>query len=177
MLTIEQLQQTMLEAQKLCRRSVHEVCAVDKKAVPILLELKHDLAEYLSMHPDDVTALRYMYFVRCYLLDFQGALSFLEKVCTLSQDRKDKLNLVALKELASSLKQLDLKPEELTDLLDFLDETLKESSCDHSLRHTKDWLANHIANKKQHRAIIKGLQNSGGYCDCEVLANIENIGL
>lgn len=55
-------------------------------------------------------------------------------------------------------------------LFDYLDKQLSEKDCDHSLKLSISFL-NLI--KPDHTAIIKWLEENGGYCDCEVLANVE----
>jgi hypothetical protein len=68
--------------------------------------------------------------------------------------------------------QMPLSRDELAALFDHLDETLAEG-CDHSLRFTKKFLAGHSLSEE---LIIPWLRDHGGYCDCEVLANVENAG-
>lgn len=64
---------------------------------------------------------------------------------------------------------IGLTPGELTALLDFLDERLGERGCDHSYALTRTWLADHGHGE----AVLRGLGDLGGYCDCEVLANLD----
>ncbi len=64
---------------------------------------------------------------------------------------------------------MPMSRSDLMDLLDYLDESL--SSCDHSLKHTAEFLKNHSLDSNR---IIPWLQEHGGYCDCEVLANVED---
>lgn len=57
-------------------------------------------------------------------------------------------------------------------LFDFLDERLGESSCDHTFRHTLSFLeAGHI----NPEPVLGWLQQAGGYCDCEVIMNAEDV--
>lgn len=46
-----------------------------------------------------------------------------------------------------------------------------EHGCDHTLSKTLDFLA---ARKLEPTSVISWLQEHGGYCDCEVLANVES---
>lgn len=55
-------------------------------------------------------------------------------------------------------------------LFDWLDDSLPEVGCDHSHRLTADWLQRHSKNTG---AVLDWLRESGGFCDCEVLANCE----
>jgi len=47
---------------------------------------------------------------------------------------------------------------------------MQTQPCDHTLRFTKQYLANHIFIKKQDLVIFE-MKEMGGYCDCEVLMN------
>ena len=62
-----------------------------------------------------------------------------------------------------------LTKAELDALCDFLDESLSEG-CDHSHRFTRTFLACH---KLPEDRVVSWLGENGGYCDCEVLANVE----
>lgn len=56
-------------------------------------------------------------------------------------------------------------------LFDFLDEKLEEHDCDDSLKLSKQFLeTNHITNIEE---ITNWLKENGGFCDCEVLYNVE----
>jgi hypothetical protein len=166
---IQEIKKKLIDAQKLCKRGIFDTYAVDKKAVKPLLELRAAIKEYLSQNENDIEALRAACYVECYLMNYKSGLAYLQKVAALSGERKDKQKLTALSELVDSFKTLSLSPDELVRLGDYLDEALE--SCDHSLKLTKIWLKENI-DKKRHGRIIKGLQNSGGYCDCEVLSNV-----
>jgi hypothetical protein len=56
----------------------------------------------------------------------------------------------------------------LESLFDSVNEKVKEEGCDHSLRFTKEWLA---ANEQSVENVVAWLNEHGGYCDCEVVAN------
>jgi hypothetical protein len=55
-------------------------------------------------------------------------------------------------------------------LFGLLDESLSEQDCDHSRRLTDAWLA-----QRGHaiEPMHQWLDDTGGFCDCEVLANSE----
>jgi hypothetical protein len=73
--------------------------------------------------------------------------------------------------MIANLRKLSLRPEQCASLGSLLAERLKWSPCDHTLRHTKEWiLANGAA--RHVRRIVKGLEDKGGFCDCEVLHNV-----
>ena len=59
---------------------------------------------------------------------------------------------------------------DLGELFDFLDDELGREPCDHSLSRTRSFLA---ARQLADVAILPWLGEYGGYCDCEVLANVE----
>ena len=52
-----------------------------------------------------------------------------------------------------------------------LKEQLSDGDCDHTLRHTEAFLAERGLDAA---AVVPWLRDSGGYCDCEVLANVED---
>lgn len=58
-----------------------------------------------------------------------------------------------------------------TDLFGFLDEKLSEQECDNELTLTKAWIE--VNSPENANEIIRWLQDHGGYCDCEVLMNVE----
>ena len=65
---------------------------------------------------------------------------------------------------------MPLTRAELEALFDHLDVALADG-CDHSLRLTRQFL---VARSLSEEAIIPWLGEYGGYCDCEVLANVED---
>jgi hypothetical protein len=64
---------------------------------------------------------------------------------------------------------IPMPKEVLGELFDHLDEALCES-CDHSLRFTIAYLQ---SKKLEVERVVPWLREHGGYCDCEVLANVE----
>lgn len=56
-------------------------------------------------------------------------------------------------------------------LFDALDEHLSENDCDHSLGITLSVLRDEGVENVD--AVVTWLREHGGYCDCEVLANVE----
>ena len=55
-------------------------------------------------------------------------------------------------------------------LFDYLDEQLGKRGCSHDLANTAEFLRDNNIDLDDVR---EWLHNQGGYCDCEVLANIE----
>ena len=68
---------------------------------------------------------------------------------------------------------LPISRENFIQLFDFLDNKLGEHDCDDSLKLTTEFLKD---NKIENIDEIKfWLQENGGYCDCEVLGNVEEM--
>ena len=63
-----------------------------------------------------------------------------------------------------------LDAESLDDLLDRLDAQLSDAGCDDTLRLTRPWAVDRGLDAD---AIAASLAEFGGYCDCEVLANVD----
>lgn len=55
-------------------------------------------------------------------------------------------------------------------MFDMLDVELPLQGCDHSRRITKAWL---VGRGHDVETVFAWLDTQGGYCDCEVLANVE----
>lgn len=64
---------------------------------------------------------------------------------------------------------MPLSKEHLRGLFDYLDTKL-EAGCDHTAKNTLSYLHSYSLDSDR---IIPWLQDLGGYCDCEVLANVE----
>lgn len=64
---------------------------------------------------------------------------------------------------------LTLDRPALDALLDHLDERLSEDGCDHTLRLTQAWAEKE---SRDWTPLADALREAGGYCDCEVLANV-----
>lgn len=45
-----------------------------------------------------------------------------------------------------------------------------QQGCDHAYRFTEQWLAEH---QQPHMPVIAWLEEHGGFCDCEVVANAQ----
>lgn len=90
-----------------------------------------------------------------------------------SQDEKSRrkqiLDELTKKQREKFEQSLPLSRNEFKQLFDFLDNELDD--CDDTLRLTKEYLLNlDISNSDE---VISWLEDHGGYCDCEVLANVE----
>src|SRR5689334_8059265 len=65
---------------------------------------------------------------------------------------------------------LPLAPELLRALFDFIDQQLGESECDNTLKYAMLFISQR---ELESGPIIAWLESLGGFCDCEVLANVE----
>jgi hypothetical protein len=88
------------------------------------------------------------------------------------QRRSKLLKHIQNKEKEKFEDSLPINRNEFTKLFDFLDEKLGEVECDNTLQLTEQYFM-HINNITEIDKIKKWLQEHGGYCDCEVLANVE----
>ncbi len=84
--------------------------------------------------------------------------------------RKALLQGIAAQRQAQAVAALPLPLEALRALFDHLDDALG-AGCDHSLRFTTQFLQQQVLDEQ---AVIPWLRDHGGYCDCEVLANVED---
>jgi hypothetical protein len=64
-----------------------------------------------------------------------------------------------------------MRREDFKKLFDYLDTELNENGCDDTNRITKSFL-NQIGAEKLEE-VLEWLADQGGYCDCEILANVE----
>ncbi|RYG59044.1 DUF2695 domain-containing protein [archaeon] len=61
--------------------------------------------------------------------------------------------------------------DNFNNLFDYLDGELSQKDCDDTNSLTAKFIEQHsISNGK---GILKWLADKGGYCDCEILANVE----
>ena len=88
------------------------------------------------------------------------------------QRRKALVNQVQQVQRAQAEAQLPLFKPDLKALFDHVDERLEAEGCDHTLRHT---LAFVEAKQLPRESVVKWLNENGGYCDCEVIANVEEV--
>jgi hypothetical protein len=65
--------------------------------------------------------------------------------------------------------ELPASKDVLQSLFDWLDEKLEADSCDDTLRFTLEFAK---ANKVDETRLSDWTKQYGGYCDCEVLANV-----
>jgi hypothetical protein len=65
---------------------------------------------------------------------------------------------------------LPLSVTDLKAMFDMLDVELPQTGCDHTRRLTEAWLRSRGHDVE---SVFAWLDTQGGYCDCEVLANVE----
>jgi hypothetical protein len=83
--------------------------------------------------------------------------------------RKAMTRELARQQRAAAVAAMPISRDELRQLFDYLDDALS-AGCDHSLRLTRQFLKAHDLPET---TIIPWLGDYGGFCDCEVLANVE----
>ena len=83
--------------------------------------------------------------------------------------RRLKQNYLA-SERSEARKHMILDQAALTDLVEHVDAEVEAQGCDHSLRATLAWASQH---KCDPDALAASLAHFGGYCDCEVAANVD----
>jgi hypothetical protein len=85
--------------------------------------------------------------------------------------RRSKLvTAIVQNETAKAIEAMPISFADLGALFDHLDTMLGEEGCDHTSRMTQVFLQKR---KLDAVRILPWLQEHGGYCDCEVLANVE----
>ena len=84
--------------------------------------------------------------------------------------RKRLKKLLREQERNAALRALPLAIPELEAMFDMLDVELPLKGCDHSRRLTKAWL---VSRGHDVESVFAWLDEHGGYCDCEVLGNVE----
>jgi hypothetical protein len=84
--------------------------------------------------------------------------------------RKEMLRGVREQQRAEARAALPLPDDQLRAMFDTLDRELPIRGCDHTRRLTQEFLE-----RSGHpiEAVLAWLDENGGYCDCEVLANVE----
>lgn len=167
------LRSLLIEAQKLGGQGSYERRMPNKKAMPSLLKARSGLARYVESNASDVEGWRLLALAEESLLNYPAAEASLRKVIQLSSgppDRRDLKKLALLCEYKAKWNALLLQPDQLALLGAYLQKILPASPCDHSLHLTSDWLRQ--MGLKDGPAILNGLRSLGGYCDCEVLANV-----
>ena len=86
--------------------------------------------------------------------------------------RRTKLiEAMVAKDTTEAIAKMPISFKDLSALFDHLDTTVGNSGCDHTLKATIAFLQ---CEQLEVEPIIPWLGEYGGYCDCEVLANVED---
>jgi hypothetical protein len=70
-------------------------------------------------------------------------------------------------------KSLPMSKEDFQELFDYLDSEFSTKKCDHTNNLTKEYLSKKGTENIEN--ILNWMAGHGGYCDCEILANIEDL--
>jgi hypothetical protein len=86
--------------------------------------------------------------------------------------RKELLHSLRDKERQKARESFPASILALKGLFDFLDLRLSESECDDTLRFTLEYIRRNDLDK---RLTVEWVEGHGGFCDCEVLNNLEPV--
>ncbi len=81
------------------------------------------------------------------------------------------VEVIVAQDTAEAIEKMPISFKDLGALFDHLDEVFGNEGCDHTLRITKAFLETRNLSIE---SILPWLGEYGGYCDCEVLANVED---
>ena len=167
---LQELVRLLHEGRARSRQMSYERRAPDAAAVPYLCQARDGLRRVVEVEPGNVDAWRLLSQVEELLLDYGNARLALERVLALDsrRDRRDLKKLALLREREEWWRGLGLTPTQLANLGDHLDRTLARAPCNHTLCHTRAWLASRASADQ----ILQAIKDRGGCCDCEVLSNI-----
>ncbi|HKX84155.1 MAG TPA: DUF2695 domain-containing protein [Pyrinomonadaceae bacterium] len=84
----------------------------------------------------------------------------------------ENLEQLSGEELQAFLDSLPAGQETISGLLDYLEDELYETECDHSLRYAMKFM---MDNRLNFPKITSWLNENGGYCDCKVMEQIAPI--
>ena len=81
---------------------------------------------------------------------------------------RDKKKAWKAEQKDAARKAFPLSNELMASLFDFVDLALSKGDCDQTRRFTSEWLA---TNDVSPEPVINWLEDTGGFCDCEVFFN------
>ena len=84
----------------------------------------------------------------------------------------ENLEQLSGEELQAFLDSLPTGQDTISDLIDFVEDELYDSECNHSLQYSMKYM---MDNRLNFPKITSWLNDNGGYCDCKVLAEIAPI--
>ncbi len=171
---IHWLEEELRTGQRLSMQGSYERRAPAKKARPHLIAARKGLREYLAKNSRSAIGWHLLSEVEECLLNYAGAFVALSRAKEqgASWSKKNMKKLILLKEYENKWAKLSLNPDQLNLLGTTLESELSVKPCDHSHSRTLAWLKE--VGVKNQAAIVKELQNHGGFCDCEVLSNVVN---
>lgn len=85
------------------------------------------------------------------------------------QRRKALVRSIEEKDRAEAEARLPISKQDLLSLFVYVDDKWDEHGCDHTLRHTLEFIRQKGLPEDQ---VVDWLIEQGGGCDCEVLANV-----
>lgn len=85
------------------------------------------------------------------------------------KEKKEFARKIKREEFVREVQQMPISKKDLRDLFNYLDR-YEAVACDHSLRQTIEFLEKRGLDP---RVIVPWLHQYGGFCDCEVLFNVE----
>jgi hypothetical protein len=85
--------------------------------------------------------------------------------------RRSLIREIKQAEMKESIADMPISVHDLKNLFDWLDEQLSFRACDQTLKQTLTFIKDENLHKEN---VVPWLNSYGGYCDCEVLANVEN---
>ena len=169
---IEEMERELRNAQAASGQGSYERRQPNPLARAQLVKVRRQLVEALSEKPDDVRVLLLLASSEEALLNYPATVSLLERASQLlpGPDRRVLKQLARSREYARFWTELRLAPAELEGLGRFLRLEFLHAPCDASRRLTERWIA--VNRPGEVDDILRGLESGGGYCDCEVLANV-----
>ena len=87
------------------------------------------------------------------------------------EQRKHIRDRLKQQERDSFVQSLPVNQEVFKHLFDYLDAQLQLHGCNHTDMLTREFLANNCVKTEE---VIEWLNEHGGFCDCEVLLNVED---
>jgi len=87
------------------------------------------------------------------------------------KQKKELLKKYAEEQKNNFINSLPFKKSLFEKLFDYLDENLENHECDHSYKLTINFLKEHNLPVEKS---LEWMKSNGGFCDCEVLWNIED---
>ncbi len=81
----------------------------------------------------------------------------------------ENLEQMSGEELRVFLDSLPERQDTISSMLDFIEDELYDSECNHSLQHAMRFM---MENRLDFPRLTSWLNENGGYCDCKVMAEI-----